>query len=90
MIVYHEQVIRTLAAIAGYDLDLRRPHPAPLDREEMLPGFRADFLARATARGVDADGRREDVGRRGAVRELRVLQGARGGVRGARPTDRRG
>ncbi len=27
VIVYHEQVMRTLAALAGYDLTLRRPHP---------------------------------------------------------------
>ena len=53
VIVYHEQVIRTLAAMAGYDetyADHIRRH---LDHEEMLPGFRADFLRRATARGVE-------------------------------------
>jgi error-prone DNA polymerase len=52
VIVYHEQVMRTLAALAGYDLteaDHIRRH---LDREDLLPGFRRDFLARATARGV--------------------------------------
>ena len=83
MIVYHEQVIRTLAALAGYDLTYADHVRRHLDDAEMLPGFRADFLARAIARGVDAGGRRADVGRRRPVRELRVLQGARGCVRGA-------
>jgi error-prone DNA polymerase len=53
VIVFHEQVIRTLAAMAGYDettADHIRRH---LDHDEMLPGFRADFLQRATARGVE-------------------------------------
>ncbi|HEX7248670.1 MAG TPA: DNA polymerase III subunit alpha, partial [Actinomycetota bacterium] len=55
VIVFHEQVIRALAALAGYTetyADHIRRH---LDHEEMLPGFRADFLERATARGVDPD-----------------------------------
>jgi error-prone DNA polymerase len=53
VIVFHEQVIRTLAAMAGYDettADHIRRH---LDHDEMLPGFRADFLRRAMTRGVD-------------------------------------
>ena len=42
VIVYHEQVMRTLAALAGYDLDLRRPHPAPpRSTSDLLPGFRS-------------------------------------------------
>ena len=53
MIVYHEQVIRALAAIAGYDLTYADHIRRHLDDEEMLPGFRADFLEKATARGVD-------------------------------------
>ena len=53
VIVYHEQVIRALAAIAGYDLTYADHIRRHLDREEMLPGFRADFLEKATARGVD-------------------------------------
>ncbi|MEX0651656.1 MAG: DNA polymerase III subunit alpha, partial [Actinomycetota bacterium] len=47
VIVFHEQVIRALAALAGYTetyADHIRRH---LDHEEMLPGFRADFLERA-------------------------------------------
>ena len=55
VIVFHEQVIRALAALAGYTetyADHIRRH---LDHEEMLPGFRADFLERTTARGVDRD-----------------------------------
>jgi error-prone DNA polymerase len=53
VIVYHEQVIRTLATMADYTLthaDHVRRH---LDDEAMLPGLRADFLERAVARGVD-------------------------------------
>jgi error-prone DNA polymerase len=52
VIVYHEQVMRTLAAIAGYTLteaDFIRRH---LDHEEMVPKLREDFLRRARARGV--------------------------------------
>ena len=55
VIVFHEQVIRALAALAGYTetyADHIRRH---LDNEEMLPGFEADFLERATARGVDRE-----------------------------------
>ncbi|HEY6566456.1 MAG TPA: DNA polymerase III subunit alpha, partial [Actinomycetota bacterium] len=55
VIVYHEQVIRALSAIAGYTetyADHIRRH---LDDEDMLPGFRADFLAKATERGVALD-----------------------------------
>ncbi len=54
VIVYHEQVLRTLATIAGYDLaeaDRIRRH---LDDAERLPALRADFLARAEARGLAA------------------------------------
>jgi error-prone DNA polymerase len=53
VIVYHEQVIRTLAALAGYDLTYADHIRRHLDREDLLPGFRSDFLRRATARGVD-------------------------------------
>ncbi len=53
VIVYHEQVIRTLAALAGYDLTYADHIRRHLDREDLLPGFRADFLERAIARGVD-------------------------------------
>jgi error-prone DNA polymerase len=55
VIVYHEQVMRTLAAMAGYSLteaDFIRRH---LGRDDMLPGFHADFLERAGARGVPAE-----------------------------------
>jgi error-prone DNA polymerase len=55
VIVYHEQVIRTLAAVAGYTetyADHIRRH---LDHEDLLPGFRRDFLAKAGERGVDPD-----------------------------------
>jgi error-prone DNA polymerase len=53
VIVYHEQVMRTIRAMAGYDLtdaDHIRRH---LDHQELLPGFRADFVERAVGRGVD-------------------------------------
>ena len=53
VIVYHEQVIRTLAALAGYDLTYADHIRRNLDREDLLPGFRAGFLRRAIARGVD-------------------------------------
>jgi error-prone DNA polymerase len=55
VIVYHEQVMRTLAALAGYDLTYADHVRRHLDDDEMLPGLRAGFLARATARGVDPD-----------------------------------
>src|SRR4026207_985957 len=54
VIVYHEQVIRTLAALAGYDLTTADHVRRHLDDESMLPELRADFLARAPARGGDA------------------------------------
>jgi error-prone DNA polymerase len=52
VIVYHEQVMRTLAAIAGYDLTQADHVRRHLDREDMLPSLRADFLERARARGI--------------------------------------
>jgi error-prone DNA polymerase len=55
VIVYHEQVMRTLAAVAGYSLteaDFIRRH---LDDETMLPRFGAEFLERATARGLSKE-----------------------------------
>jgi error-prone DNA polymerase len=55
VIVYHEQVMRTLAAIAGWDLTYADHVRRHLDHEELLPGFREDFLRRATGRGVDRD-----------------------------------
>jgi error-prone DNA polymerase len=55
VIVYHEQVIRTLAAVAGYDLTYADHIRRHLDREDLLPGFRRDFLEKATGRGVDPD-----------------------------------
>ena len=88
VIVYHEQVIRTLSAIAGYTethADHIRRH---LDHEDMLPGFREDFLAKATERGVDRGAAERDLVRRDPVRELRVLQGARRRVRGAHLPER--
>jgi error-prone DNA polymerase len=54
VIVYHEQVMRTLAALAGYDLTYADHIRRHLDDQDLLPGLRADFLRRATARGVDA------------------------------------
>ena len=83
VIVYHEQVIRTLAAIAGYDLTTADHVRRHLDDESMSAGA-ARGLPRA-CRGAWGRRRRgrADLGRRRAVRELRVLQGARGRVRGA-------
>jgi error-prone DNA polymerase len=59
VIVYHEQVIRTLAAIAGYDLTYADHVRRNLDDDEMLPSLRKDFLERARVRGV-----RDDVAER--------------------------
>ena len=59
VIVYHEQVMRTLAAVAGYSLteaDFVRRH---LDREDMLPGLAEDFRRRARASGVPDEVARE-------------------------------
>jgi error-prone DNA polymerase len=55
VIVYHEQVLRTLAAMAGYDLTYADHVRRHLDREDLLPGFRSDFLERAAGRGIPAD-----------------------------------
>jgi error-prone DNA polymerase len=54
VIVYHEQVMRTLAAIAGWDLTYADHVRRHLDHEELVPGFREEFLRRAGERGVDA------------------------------------
>ena len=52
VIVYHEQVIRTLAAMAGYDLTYADHVRRHLDDQTKLPALQADFLAKAIARGV--------------------------------------
>jgi error-prone DNA polymerase len=52
VIVFHEQVIRTLAAVAGYELTYADHIRRHLDDQELLPALRTDFLERATARGV--------------------------------------
>ncbi|MET1011755.1 MAG: OB-fold nucleic acid binding domain-containing protein, partial [Actinomycetota bacterium] len=54
VIVYHEQVMRTLAAIAGWSLTYADHVRRHLDHEELVPGFREEFLQRAGERGVDA------------------------------------
>src|SRR5439155_11117677 len=55
VIVYHEQVMRTLAAIAGYDLTYADHIRRNLDDESKLPTLRKDFLRRAVQRGVDQE-----------------------------------
>ena len=55
VIVYHEQVMRTLSAIAGYDLTYSDHVRRHLDREDMLPALGADFVRRAVARGLEPD-----------------------------------
>ena len=55
VIVYHEQVMRTLAAIADYDLSYADHVRRHLDDEALLPSLREDFLRRARARGVPDD-----------------------------------
>jgi error-prone DNA polymerase len=52
VIVYHEQVMRTLAALAGYDLTTADRIRRHLDDGTELPTLQADFLARAKARGI--------------------------------------
>ena len=52
VIVYHEQVMQTLAAVAGYDLSEADHVRRQLDRDDLLPALREDFLARARRRGV--------------------------------------
>ncbi|HUF59170.1 MAG TPA: DNA polymerase III subunit alpha [Actinomycetota bacterium] len=54
VIVYHEQVMRTLAAVAGWDLTYADHVRRHLDHEELVPGFREEFLRRAAERNVDA------------------------------------
>jgi error-prone DNA polymerase len=58
VIVYHEQVLKALRAMAGYDLTEADAIRRRLDDEEHLDGMRLDFVQRAVARGVtepDAD-----------------------------------
>ena len=55
VIVYHEQVMRTLAALAGYDLTYADHVRRNLNDEAMLPSLKADFLEKAEARGVPDD-----------------------------------
>ncbi|TMK36459.1 MAG: DNA polymerase III subunit alpha [Actinobacteria bacterium] len=54
VIVFHEQVMRTLAALAGYELTYADHIRRHLDDGSMLPALKADFLARAAERDVDA------------------------------------
>ncbi len=53
VIVYHEQVMRTLSALAGYDLTYADHVRRNLDDQDMLPELRADFLRRTDERGID-------------------------------------
>ena len=88
VIVYHEQVIRTLAAVAGYTetyADHIRRH---LDHEEMLPGVPRGVPPQGHRTRGGRGGRREDLVRRGPVRQLRVLQGPCRRVRGAHLPER--
>jgi error-prone DNA polymerase len=55
VIVFHEQVIRVIAAMSGCTLTQADHVRRHLDDEQMLPSMRADFLERATARGVPTD-----------------------------------
>jgi error-prone DNA polymerase len=55
VIVYHEQVMRTLVAIAGYDLTYADHVRRHLDDPALLPSLRDDFLRRAVRRGVETE-----------------------------------
>src|SRR3990170_704591 len=52
VIVFHEQVIRVIAALTGHDLTYADHVRRHLDDDEMLPALRTEFLERATARGI--------------------------------------
>jgi error-prone DNA polymerase len=52
VIVFHEQVMRSLAAIGGYSLTETDFIRRRLDREDLLPQLNEDFVRRAVARGV--------------------------------------
>jgi error-prone DNA polymerase len=54
VIVFHEQVMRTLSALAGYELTYADHIRRHLDDDSMLPAMKADFLARAAERDVNA------------------------------------
>lgn len=54
VVVFHEQVIRSLEAVAGYDASYADHVRRNLDNDELLPELRADFMVRAADRGVDA------------------------------------
>jgi len=55
VIVYHEQVMRTLAALAGYTLTYADHVRRNLGDDAMLPSLKADFLEKAQHRDVDPD-----------------------------------
>jgi error-prone DNA polymerase len=52
VIVFHEQVMRSLAAVGGYSLTETDFIRRRLDREDLLPRMREDFVRRAVARGM--------------------------------------
>jgi error-prone DNA polymerase len=53
VIVYHEQVMKVLAAVGGYDLTTADRIRRHLSDDAEVEAIRPDFLARAGARGVD-------------------------------------
>ncbi|MEX2274579.1 MAG: DNA polymerase III subunit alpha [Actinomycetota bacterium] len=53
VIVYHEQVMRTIAALAGYELAEADRIRRQLGDDEQLPILREEFLTRTDTRGVD-------------------------------------
>jgi error-prone DNA polymerase len=55
VIVYHEQVMRTLSALAGWTPTFADHVRRHLDDEAKLPGFRERFLRGATRRGLDRE-----------------------------------
>ncbi len=54
VIVFHEQVIRVIAALTGHDLTYADHIRRHLDDQEMLPSLERDFLERAKQRGIPA------------------------------------
>src|SRR5712691_7246713 len=55
VVVYHEQVMKVLAAIAGYDLSTADRIRRHLADDEEVEKWRPDFIRRAIERGVDRD-----------------------------------
>ena len=82
VVVFHEQVMQIVSIIAGCSLaeaDETRRALGSFEGQQQVRGW---FYSRAL-RGYDSGGGRADLGRADGVRFLRLLQGARRGLRAA-------